>query len=312
MIVLDAYQNTLFYASLPINCDLGSPTGYKNLIFYPYHKIIKKHARNAWSTDEDEFGLICINLEDLSQYLEIKLPVNFPMQRSGGDGATREFDFGIFFDNMLFCYCISPYSSEYSWGNNNYIFCYAPEQMVWLHLEFSKKNITVSSLSPDDMINENSLNGLKGGRIRFHRENDIMKIEMDVTPYHLDDWVHHCRAIDQFKEREPSKDCKLIKRMDYIKKDENIWLYSKKIHKGLFRLIKPKQEMQYEIRNTFKFMKECDPCYANIIDKREYIQAFSINHEKSRRLFLEEGGYFDSDHTLNRITSLFIFDINDS
>jgi hypothetical protein len=147
--------------------------------WFAWHRIVKRSPGNEWRTDHDEFGLAALDLETATVE-SWKLPLEFPVQATGGTGARREFRLELELDGTLVCILESPFSDHRGWGNDNFVYTF--REGAWGRILRSGP----APLEPGRR--EDPSFGYCHGEAIAWKDASGLRIVADGTPYHLDDW----------------------------------------------------------------------------------------------------------------------------
>lgn len=161
-------------------------------VLMPWKCILKPGEEDAWETDEDEVGMMCLLPGGTPSLAMATLPLRLPIQPTGAAGAKRKFELRAVTESGLLCSLDVPFSDPRGWGDDNYAYMFDPATRGWSRVSPAEQppGYRLTAL-PEPAIAENPDNALCGGELVVYAApgNGGLAFACDATPYHLDDWV---------------------------------------------------------------------------------------------------------------------------
>lgn len=160
---------------------------HQGRLYVACHRVLAEGDREVWETDEDTFAVLQIDpsSQGLRRYT---LPLRFPIQSTGAAGATRDFRLEFELDGKLLCSLRSPFADARGWGNDTFMYLFDPSALRWSRLvaEPPSSRPLERPLVPGA---ENAANGFSYGELILWKDaHGLLNVDVDETPYHLDDW----------------------------------------------------------------------------------------------------------------------------
>ncbi|HEY9723166.1 MAG TPA: HEAT repeat domain-containing protein [Oscillatoriaceae cyanobacterium] len=156
-------------------------------LYFAVHRILAKGDPSAWQTDEDAFGIAVFD-PATARLNEHSLPLEFPIRHTGAAGARRTFRLEFELDGKLLFSLNSPFSDQRGWGDDNFLYLFDPQAARWSRLGSSRFSSTPVE-QPLVAGPEDSVHSCSYGELVLWKDADGgLKVAVDGTPYHLDDW----------------------------------------------------------------------------------------------------------------------------
>ncbi|MHB2016503.1 MAG: HEAT repeat domain-containing protein, partial [Candidatus Xenobia bacterium] len=188
---LDAAAVSVAYIPLPYGLareDVLSLPHRGCSLWFAWHQILAPSG-DDWKTDADRFGVACIDTEKC-ELKSWELPVAFPVQLTGAMGARRKFRLETEHEGQLVLTLESPFSDERGWGNDNFIYLFGMANGTWTRvMRRDNAAIHVPLETTERPLPEHASHSCGGGElIVWKDERGELQVELDRTPYFLDDW----------------------------------------------------------------------------------------------------------------------------
>ena len=174
-------------------------------LYVAYQRIHRAVPASAWMTNEEEAGVV--RIRPCGEVTLLPLPVVLPARSTGGAGARREIGIQACIGEKLFLVLTTPFSDQGGWGNQNRIFSFHANDSSWEHwsgeVRGPLQHEPLDSASPRPEADLPSLS--YGELIAWTDEEGALRLAVDGTPYHLDDWNRSPAVEQAFSDRALSR-----------------------------------------------------------------------------------------------------------
>ncbi len=177
-------------------------------LYLAYRRILRRVPDSEWSTEEEEAGVARLRLDPDPELTPFPLPVRLSARPTGGSGVRRSFGIHARADGDLHLVLTTPFSDGRGWGSENRLLAFRPEDGTWRAWHGELRGETHREpLDPEATLDEADVPSLSYGELlAWDDEQGELRLAVDGTPYHLDDWEHHPDTVEAHAARRAAWD----------------------------------------------------------------------------------------------------------
>lgn len=145
-------------------------------------------------TDSEELGVLSIGLTPPYPVRMFPMPAAFPHRPINSSGATRDLSLVAASHHGLLVTLTSPFSDERGWGKDNFLYELDRRASTWRQLALDGARFRSRPINANVAVEAPEWS-LCGGEIAVYATDGELRLSVDGTPYHLDDWSPSIHAL---------------------------------------------------------------------------------------------------------------------
>ena len=190
-------------------------------VWVAWRRILRGVPDSEWSTEEEEAGVARLRLGSEPEVTPFPLPVRLPARPTGAAGSRRSWSIHARTQDGLHLVLATPFSDGRGWGTENRLLCFSPEDGTWHAWQGElRSELRREPLDPEAALGEADVPSLSYGELlAWNDEQGTLRLAVDGTPYHLDDWEHAPETVEAHAARRAAWDANGWDTMDAVTKE---------------------------------------------------------------------------------------------